>query len=453
MKEKYEKARARTFREIFLIYAAIYVCLGFYSVNMKEIILNLIGATEAWMAIILACHFSVLIFSTLLFGYYGEKLAEKYSRKKIFIVTNLIWVISYGMITFSVNQINFLILIIAGAIGIGAFIPLGFSMIGDFYPPKQRGDKYGQMQIGLLIGSGGGIIFGGLLGGYAGINGWRYAYGLGAILGLAAVIGYSLRGINPQRGREEPEFKDFKGKISYNYRITLKKLKELFRSKTIIVIIVYVLLSGIATTTLGNWWNLYLTEYKFNDDFLITVIYLLSGLGAIPGSFIGGRLGDKYFRRGKLRRRVLVSLIGLFPGVLLWLAFYKLPFYQETALQIVLSTIFFILIGFIGYMLSSFPVGNQFAIYSEVSVPEARGTANALNWMMVNFGGIIGNLIISSFIDTNIALLPVAVTTVLLIWFFGSFLWIIVFFTYPKEAKKQSDILMQRRQELENSIN
>lgn len=449
MTENYEKARSRTFREIFLIYAAIYVCLGFYSVNMEEIISNLIGATEVWMAIILACHFSVLIVSTLLFGYYGEKLSERYSKKKIFVVTNLIWVISYGLIAFSINQINFLILIITGAVGIGAFIPLGFSMIGDFYPPKQRGDKYGQMQIGLLVGSGGGIIFGGLLGGYVGTMGWRFAYGLGAILGLAAVIGYSLRGINPQRGRDEPEFKDFKGSIEYNYRITLKKLKELFKSKTIIIIIFYVLLSGIATTTLGNWWSLYLTNYKYNDEFLITVIYLLSGLGAIPGSFIGGRLGDQFFRKGKLRRRVLISLIGLIPGVLLWLAFYKLPFYQVTALQVVLSTLFFILIGFIGYMLSSFPVGNQFAIYSEVSVPEARGTANALNWMMVNFGGIIGNLIISSFIETNIALLPVAVTSVLLIWFFGSFLWIFVFFTYPKEAKRTSDTLLRRRRELE----
>jgi MFS family permease len=447
----YEKARARSFRDILLIYAAIYVCLGFLPVNMPEIIENLAGASAAGMAITLALHFSTLIISTLSFGYYGEKLAEKYSRKRIFLFTNLIWVCAYGLISISVNYINFLILIGIGAIGIGAFIPLGFSMIGDFYPPKERGDKYGWMQIGLLIGSGGGIIFGGLLG-YIPLIGWRIAYGLGFGLGLAAVIGYFLAGIEPKRGREEPEFQDFKGDINYNYKITLTKIKELFKSKTIAAIIISMLFSGIATTTLGNWWNLYLVDYKYDNSFLMTVVYLLSGLGAIPGSMIGGRLGDKYFKRGKLRRRVIISIIGLIPGILLWLTFYISPFYRATDLQIILSTIFMIVIGFTGYLLSSFPVGNQYAIYSEVCVPEARGTANALNWMMVNLGGIIGNLILIPFIEANMSLLPWAITSVLLIWFFGSFLWIIPLFTYPKEAKKCSELMLKRRQELEDLI-
>lgn len=104
-------------------------------------------------------------------------------------------------------------------------------------------------------------------------------------------------------------------------------------------------------------------------------------------------------------------------------------------------------------MLATFSSGNQFAIYSEVCLPELRSTANAMNGLMVNIGGIIGNLLISSLIERNMSLLPIAVFLVLFIWFIGTFLWIIPYFYYPKESKDCSDILLERRKELEKKIN
>jgi len=187
-----------------------------------------------------------------------------------------------------------------------------------------------------------------------------------------------------------------------------------------------------------------------NGELAATTIYLLAGTGALLGTIIGGRLGDSYFSKGKFRGRVIISLTGVILGVLFISIFYLTPFFIANPFQIIFSWIFFIMFGFLGYMFSTFSVGNQFAIYSEVCLPEVRSTANAMNGLMVNIGGIIGNLLISSLIERNLSWLPIAVSLVLFIWLIGTLLWIIPYFFYPKESKECSNILLERRKELED---
>ncbi|MCK4285178.1 MAG: MFS transporter [Candidatus Lokiarchaeota archaeon] len=189
---------------------------------------------------------------------------------------------------------------------------------------------------------------------------------------------------------------------------------------------------------------------EVDSELIVTTIYILAGSGALPGTIIGGRLGDQYFKKGKQKARVLVSIIGLVIGIFLIMIFYLVPFYTETTLQVILSWIFFLITGYIGFFFTSFAMGNQFAIYSEVSLPEVRSTAYAMNGLMVNIGGIFGNLIISSLIESNISWLPYAVLLVLVIWLFGALFWIIPYYHYPRESKECRDILLKRREELEN---
>ena len=142
--------------------------------------------------------------------------------------------------------------------------------------------------------------------------------------------------------------------------------------------------------------------------------------------------------------------MGLVFGIFLIMTFYLVPFFTDTALQVILSWIFFLIIGYTGFFLTSFAAGNQFAIYSEVSLPEVRSTTNAMNGLMVNIGGIFGNLIFSSLIESNISWFPYAILLVLVIWLFGTFFWIIPYYHYPREAKECRDILLKRREELDN---
>jgi len=101
------------------------------------------NTTEGGIGIIITINLIVGMISMIFFGYYGEFLVKKLTRKKLFVITNLIWISAYRIMCFSPNYFVFLLLIIIGAIGIGAFLPIGFSMIGDFYPAQVRGTKFG----------------------------------------------------------------------------------------------------------------------------------------------------------------------------------------------------------------------------------------------------------------------------------------------------------------------
>ncbi|MBY8989571.1 MAG: MFS transporter [Candidatus Lokiarchaeota archaeon] len=454
MSEVYQINRKKTFHSIFLLYFMMFFCGGILPVNIGNLLAYLPKTTKFGIGIVSVSSLIIGIISILIFGYYGDKISERFSRKTIFIYTNFIWILTYGLASLSLNYFYYLLFIIVGAIGAGAFLPLGFSMIGDFYSPKDRGKKYGMMQFSLTLGAGMGIIFGGLLGNYAGPLGWRIAYGIGFIFGLFTLIFYTFSAIEPERLRSEPEFENFKGEINYNYKITYSNLKQLFRTRSVGGILISVFCSGIANVTLGMWAIFYLTIKidSMDAELIVTTIYILAGSGALLGAIIGGRLGDRYFRSGKLKGRVVVSLIGLIVGISLLSAFYLIPFYTETIVQVVFSWIFFVIIGYLGFFFVAFSSGNQFAIYSEVSLPEIRSTANAMNGLMVNLGGIIGNLVISSMIERNISLLPYAILLVLIIWLLGSLFWIIPYFYYPRELKECREILLQRRNDLERKL-
>jgi MFS family permease len=454
MSEIYLKNREKTFRLISLLYFMMFFCGGILPVNINNLLDYLPKTTKFGIGVVTAGGLTVGIISILIFGYYGDKISNKLSRKRVFIYTNSVWIFTYGLTSLSLNYFCYLIFILIGAIGTGAFLPLGFSMIGDFYSPKDRGKRYGMMSFNLTLGAGMGIIFGGLLGNYMGSFGWRIAYGLGFILALLALIFYVLSATEPERLRSEPEFENFEGEIKYNYKITFDNLKQLFKIRSIGGILISVLCSGIAGATLGTWAILYLTTKIDSTDaeFIVTTIYILAGSGALTGAIIGGRLGDKYFKSGKIKGRVVVSFIGLIVGISLLLAFYLIPFFYETLVQFVFSLIFFVIIGYLGFFFTAFTAGNQFAIYTEVSLPEVRSTANAINGLMANIGGIIGNLIISSMIERNESLLPLAVFVVLIIWLCGSVFWIIPYYYYPRELKECREILLKRRKDLENNI-
>ncbi|MFX0027188.1 MAG: MFS transporter, partial [Candidatus Hermodarchaeota archaeon] len=433
------------------LYMILFYFNGVLPVNIDYLLLFLEGTTEFGIGLSTALFYMVSIVSSLIFGYYCDKISEKIPRKRLFFFTNAVWLVSYGLISFSLNYIFYLIFILLAAIGHGAFLPIGYSIIGDFFPPKERAKKFGMMQVGLTLGVGFGIIIGGSLGTYLGTGGWRYSYGFGFMLGLLPLIYYGLRGIDPQRGGSEPEFKEIKGLINYDYKITLSNLFQLFKKKSIFSVLFYVLCQGVAISTIGTWGIFYLTKRISGGEtkLLAILLTILTGVGSLPGVIIGGKLGDKYYEMGKVKGRVMVSFIGVLFGSLCLLGFYLLPFLTRNMIEVVLSWILFLILGFMGYFFINLPIGNQFAIYSEVSAPEVRNTANALNGVMVNIGAIIGNLVLSSLIEQNMSLLPLSLFLLLLIMLVGATFWIIAYFYYPKEAKEFRDLMRKRRLEIE----
>jgi predicted MFS family arabinose efflux permease len=109
-------------------------------------------------------------------------------------------------------------------------------------------------------------------------------------------------------------------------------------------------------------------------------------------------------------------------------------------------------LGFIGYFFTSFNSGTQYSIYSELCIPEVRSTANALNGLMLNIGGICGNLLVSVIIYQNIMFLSYSILLVLLVWLLGSLFWILPWICYKKDFQRRNRIMIKKRFEMEQML-
>ena len=138
-------------------------------------------------------------------------------------------------------------------------------------------------------------------------------------------------------------------------------------------------------------------------------MYIIAGLGALPGAIIGGKLGDIKYRNEAPKGRILISSVGTIVGVSCFFIFYIAPI--------------MIFCGFLGYFFTAFAIGNQFALYTELVPAHFRSTVNALNGIMMNVGGIIGNLLISSLIRIDTSILQDALFIVLGIWAVSALCW------------------------------
>jgi len=429
MKLGYDQQKTITFYFIFGFYFMIYFGIGIIPANIENLFLTLSGTSELGISILITMILVISMVSMLFFGYYGDFLMDRFTQKNLFIMTNALWIISFGLISLSVNYASFLIFTCIGAIGIGAFLPIGFSMIGDFYPIQKRGTKFGLMQFSLALGNGTGIVIGKVIG-------WRMGFGLGFMCGLIFLLGYFLLGIIPKENNieiegESPEIAE---ETHYNYKITLAKLREVFTNKSISGILLAVFCSGFAISTLANWGVFYL-GLQIDNGSLAVVLYIIAGLGALPGAIIGGYLGDKYQAIDNHRGRIIISFLGLFWGVLFLLMFYTYPF---------------VLFGVLGYFLFSFASGNQFAIYSEVSNSHIKGIVNALNGILLNLGGIIGNIVVSALIQNSVRILFIIIPAMLFIWLIGISFWILPYIFYPEESREYRLILKSMETELIN---
>ncbi|HEC39479.1 MAG TPA: MFS transporter [bacterium] len=421
-----DEKKGKVFFLIFGLYLMIYFYLGVLPANIDNFLQDLPGATQ--LGVGLAITFSLLTgtLSMLIFGYFGGMIARRITRKKLFIITNSIWISANTIISVSPNYAFFLCFFLIAAIGNGAFLPIGFAIIGDLYRAEERGNKFGFMQLGLLLGNGLGVVIGG-------ITGWRVGFLTASILGLLVLIGYSRYGINVVlKSYNSNEIK------VYNYKITFRDLLKLFKIRTVTGILLFVVCSGIATSTLANWSVFYL-NLKLGNKGMAILLYLIAGLGALPGAVLGGSLGDIYFQSGKIKGRVIVSMVGVICGTVLLLSFFLSPF---------------ILFGLTGFFFSFFSTGNQFAIFSDVVEPKLRGTVNSMSGIMTNIGGIMGNLLVSTLIQTNIYMVSVSIIIVLVIWLIGSLFWLIPYMNYLKDIhlKKVSQSEVYKKEILNRAI-
>jgi MFS family permease len=368
-----------------------------------------------------------LIVATLLYPIWGY-LCDRYARAKLLALASFIWGATTWISSVVKTYPQFLVTRASTGIDDSSYPGL-YSLVADYFKPRERGRIYGLLQFSQPIGYLVGMVLALMVA--PSIGGWRSVFYITGSLGLVigVVIFFGIKEM--PRGTAEPEF-DGMQEIS-QFRFSWKAAVEIFKKKTMW----FVFLQGFA----GVFpWNVitffffgYLQKERNYDEnsVLMTmapIIIILAG-----GYVVGGMLGDWLFKK-TTKGRIIISSVGVIMGAFFLLLAMLTP--------VEARGMFFVWMCLTAVFMP-FSSPNVVATVFDVTPPEVRSTAQSVEYFIENSGAALAPTLAGAIaLATNkqTAILSVCVIAWVLCFFFylGA-----LFFISP-EAQALRDQMRER---------
>lgn len=369
-----------------------------------------------------------LVVGSLLYPVWGW-VSDKYNRARLLALASLIW----GSTTWlsALAPTYPLFLVTRSSTGIDdASYPGLYSLVADYFGPKNRGKIYGILQFTQPIGYLLGMLLALMLGG---VIGWRSVFyitgSLGVLLSVALFFGVK----EIPRGSGEEELKDVdKEKYKFSWKIA----RDLFKTKSMIMIFTQGFFGVFPWNVITYSFFGYLEIERHYDPNTMLFTMAPAVIVLALGYPLGGALGDWLFKRTP-RGRLIVAVTGALLGVIFLVITMSVPLDQPGLFGAMLMlTALFI----------PFPASNVLSSIYDISLPEVRSTANAVEAFIENIGAAAAPLIMGLIADaTNLStsILIICVSTWMLCVFF--FLGAIYFI--PRDIQAMHQVLRTRAEQ------
>jgi MFS transporter, Spinster family, sphingosine-1-phosphate transporter len=313
-----------------------------------------------------------LLMGTILFPIWGY-LYDRYARAKLLALASFIWGITTWFSALAPNYRTFLVTRASTGIDDSSYPGL-YSLVADYFGPNLRGKIYGLLQLaqpmGYLIGLIMALMVAPLIGG------WRQAFYITGSLGFVVAL-FIYFGIQEMpRGQAEPEFEN--NPEMQTFRFSWDEAKLIFKKRTMW----FVFLQGFAGVFPWNVITFFFFGYLMSDrgydsnSVLFTMAPVILILAS--GYFLGGLLGDAAFKRTS-KGRIMVSSAGVILGAFFLFLAMRTPVEDKTTFFI------FMCLTAIFMPLSS---PNVTATVYDITVPEIRSTAQAVEYFIENIGAV-----------------------------------------------------------------
>ena len=324
-----------------------------------------------------------LIVATILYPIWGY-LYDRYARAKLLSLAAFIWGATTWLNAIMRTFGGFLVTRASTGIDDSSYPGL-YTLVADYFGPNLRGKVYGILQLAQPLGFLAGMVLALIIAPM--IGGWRSVFFLTGALGLvvAAFIFFGVKEM--PRGKAEPEFEGMAEMATFHF--SWKEAREIFKKRTMW----FVFLQGFA----GQFpWNVivyfffaYLAKERGYDQgsILFTMAPVILVLSS--GYFIGGSLGDALFKRTR-KGRIIISSIGVLLGAIFLFLALKTPVEARTQFFI------FMCLTAIFMPLSS---ANVIATVYDITVPEVRSTAQAVEYFVENTGAAFSPIVAGALAD------------------------------------------------------
>lgn len=321
-----------------------------------------------------------LIVGTILYPIWGY-LYDRFSRPKLLALAAFIWGATTWISSIVKTYTGFLATRSSTGIDDSSYPGL-YSLVCDYFDPKMRGKVYGILQLTQPLGYLLGMILAlmvapMLVGVIPGMEGWRTIFLMTGAMGIVMsfVIFFGIKEI--PRGRSEPEYQNMEeiGQVKFSWI----SLKDALKKKTMW----FVFLQGFAGVFPWNvityfFFGYLMTERGYDENaVLMTMAPIVLIMAA--GYYVGGALGDWMFKR-TLKGRILVSSAGVILGALFLFLALKTPIEARTTFFIFMS---------LTALLMPFSSPNVISTVFDISLPEVRSSAQAVEYFVENSGAAL----------------------------------------------------------------
>lgn len=386
-------------------------------------IMETFGINEVQMG---AVFTGALIVGAICYPLWGY-LYDRYARPKLLALASFIWGSTTWLSAIAPSYPVFLATRASTGIDDSSY-PGIYSLVCDYFTPKTRGKIYGLLQLtmplGYLLGMVLAMVFRERIG-------WRGVFYLTGSLGIALAVAIFFLVREAPRGQSEPEMQGVECTIQYrfNWRTAL----GLFRKPTLLLLFLQGFFGVFPWNVITYWFFRYLeTERGYAADaVLMTMAPVVIVLAA--GYFVGGFLGDWLFKRTP-RGRAIVATTGVFAGAILLTITLGVPLGQQVLFLILLAaTALFI----------PFAAPNVVSIVFDVTEPEVRSTATAVQYFIESAGAATAPLLagwIAMRTNLHTAILSICVST----WIVCGIAYSFVAYLVPRDIAKLRRTMEER---------
>ncbi len=336
-------------------------------------IMETYGIDEVQMGAIFS---GALLVGAILYPIWGY-LYDRYARSRLLALASFIWGATTWISAIAPTYPTFLVSRASTGIDDSSYPGL-YSLIADYFGPAIRGKIYGLLQLAQPLGYMAGLLIATLL---SGVIGWRGVFYITGSLGilLAVIIFFGVK--EAPRGQSEPELANLEqvGVYRFNKQVAL----GLFRKRSLLLLFVQGFVGVFPWNVITYWFFRYLeTERNYNPDAVLTTM-APAILVLASGYFIGGAIGDYFFKRTP-RGRMLVSMVAVLIGAILLTITMNVPLENQSLFTIMLmATAVFI----------PFASPNVISTVYDITLPEVRSTALAIQYFIENGGAALAPLL------------------------------------------------------------
>lgn len=300
------------------------------------------------------------------------RLVERGNRVTIISVSLFVWSGMTALCGAAQNMVHLALCRIGVGIGEAGCSPAAHSIIADYFEPERRSSALSIYALGISLG----VLVGAAMSGWVAQTwGWRVAFAVAGVPGMAFALIVKLLLREPPRGYSDPAPLVEAGPPPPLMAV----IRRLFGKPTFVHMLIGASLASFADYGISTFASAYFIR-RFDVSFTEAgfVFGIIGGVSTGISTLVGGLMADKAGRRDK-RWYMLIPALGLLLALPFYVAGYLQPVWGLAAAILVVPGLF-----------ACAYLGPVFGTMHNMVEPRMRGSATAILYFAINFIGLGG---------------------------------------------------------------